>query len=287
MSIPITVIIAVRNEVKNLPACLLSIEDMDQVIVVDSHSTDGTERVATSMGAEVTQFTYDGGWPKKRNWALRNLSIRNEWVLVLDADERLDDELRREIVEAIGSAAHDGYYLRWKFYFLGRWMKHCWRHGWMLRLFKHGKAEYEDLGLRLEGGWDAEVHENIVLKSGHAASLKNWLIHDSKEDLTYWIGKQNEFSTWNAKRRERQLGESMPKITELFSSDPLRRRKYLKTIFIRLPFRSLGMFLWLYIFNFGFLDGKAGYYFCRLRANHEFNINAKNFELKLHKNSAD
>lgn len=279
--LPITVIIGVRNEERNIADCLRSVANMDQVFVVDSHSTDRTCRIAESLGAHVVQFDYDGGWPKKRNWALRTLPVRNDWVLILDADERVDDTLAAEIQAAIRSETTNGYYLRWKFVFLGRWMKHCWRHGWMLRLFRHGTAEYEDLGLRGEGGWDAEVHENIVLRSGTAGRLNAWLIHDTREDLTYWIRKQNEFSSWNAARRRQQLSDGLPPFGWLLSRDPVRKRKWLKAVFLRLPGKPLLMFLWLYVIKAGFLDGRAGYYFCRLRSAHELNIAAKMYEASL------
>lgn len=278
--LPITVLIAVKNEERNIADCLRSVAKMDQVFVVDSHSTDRTSDIAAQFGATVVQFNYDGGWPKKRNWALQTLPIRNDWVLVLDGDERVDDELFAEIASAIQRTEFDGYYLRWKFIFLGRWMKHCWRHGWMLRLFRRGTAEYEDLGLRGEGGWDAEVHENLLLRSGTAGRLTSWLIHDTHQDLAYWIRKQNEFSTWNAVRRQRQLAEGMPPLSWMFSHDPVRRRKWLKSLFLRLPCKPTLMFFWLYVLKGGFLDSRAGWFFCRLRAVHELNIAAKMYETK-------
>ena len=279
-AIKFSVIIGTRNEENNIAACLGSLEGCSQIFVIDSGSTDRTCEIAESMGATVVQYDYDGGWPKKRNWALRNLPFRNEWVLILDADERVGPELQEEIDRSIATADAStvGFYMRWRFVFLGRWMKHCWRHGWMLRLFRHGKVEYEDLGLRGEGGWDAEVHENLVPLEGRTQRLKNWLEHDTKEDLSFWIRKQNEFSTWNAARRRQQLAESMPALSSLFGRDLQAKRKWLKALFIRLPMRSAVVFFWLYFIKFGFLDGKEGFYFCSLRAVHEFNISAKMFE---------
>ena len=275
--LPVTVIVATKNEERNLPDCLKSIRFAEQVIIVDSQSQDATVDLARQSGAEVHQFHYQGDWPKKRNWALDSLPIRNEWILILDADERVSPALQAEIKTAILSPEVDGYYLKWKFMFLGRWMKHSWSHGWMLRLFRHGRASYEDLGMRGQGGWDAEVHENIVC-SGRCERLENVLDHDSNENLTFWIGKQNEFSDWNADRRLNQLQEALPSLALLFSTDPVQRRKILKAIFIRLPAKPLLMFLYLYVIKAGILDGIEGFYFCRLRAIHEFNIGAKVFE---------
>ncbi len=279
-SVPVTVIIAARNEEKNLPDCLASVTWAEQVIVVDSQSTDRSQEIVEATGAEFHQFHYQGGWPKKRNWALQTLDIRNEWVLILDADERVSHALAEAISTAIQSPTHAGYYLKWRFVFLGRWMKHSWSHGWMLRLFRHQQGGYEDLGMRGQGGWDAEVHENVVVE-GATGRLTPQLDHESNEDLSFWIRKQNEFSDWNAARRLEQLQDSLPPLSALWSRDPVRRRKALKSVFVRLPAKPLLTFLFLYVYKRGFLDGREGYYFCRLRAIHEFNIGAKVFEKRL------
>src|SRR5688572_22107765 len=88
-SLPVTVIIAVRNEEKNIEDCIRSVRWAEQICVIDSQSTDRTVEIATDEGAEVYQFSYTGGWPKKRNWALQHAPIRNDWVLIIDADERV------------------------------------------------------------------------------------------------------------------------------------------------------------------------------------------------------
>ncbi len=271
-------IVAVRNEERNIAECLRSVAEFDQIFVIDSHSTDRTGEIAAEMGATVVQFDYEDGWPKKRNWGLKNLPITCDWVLILDADERVMPELQAAINQAVKRDDINGFYTRWKFMFLGRWMKYSWSHGWMLRLVRRGQGEYEDLGMRGEGGWDNEVHENIVV-NGQCERLEGYLLHESNEDLEFWIRKQNEFSTWNAVRRSQQLTAGFPPLSELFSRDPVRQRKWLKAMFLRLPFKPTLVFVWFYFVKRGFLDGKAGFYFCRLRAIHELNIQAKLFEL--------
>jgi hypothetical protein len=275
--LPVSVIIPTRNESLNLAAAIASVAWAERVFVVDSQSTDDTVWLAESMGAEVVQFHYDGGWPKKKNWALRNLPLETEWILILDADERVTPELRDEMARAIHQPDVAGYYVRWKFMFLGRWMKRAWSHGWMLRLFRKGWGEYEDLGMRGEGGWDNEVHENVRVQ-GSTALLRSWLVHDSRQDLSYWVRKQNEFSDWNAVRRQHELTEPLPPATDFFSGDPLRRRRLLKALYLRLPAKPLLMFLYLYVGRRGFLDGRPGLYFCALRAAHELTTEAKLFE---------
>ena len=144
-------------------------------------------------------------------------------------------------------------------------------------MVRTGKGEYEDLGMRDEGGWDNEVHENIVVQ-GRTARLKSWLTHDSHEPLTYWIKKQNDFSDWNAVRRLQQLQDGVPPLSTFLTGDPLARRKYLKAIYLRSPCKPVMMFIYLYVIRLGFLDGWAGLYFCSLRAAHELNISAKVYE---------
>ena len=278
-TLAITVVVPVKNEERNLRQCLGSVAWAGQVFVVDSQSTDRTCEIAEEMGAEVVQFYYDGSWPKKKNWAIRNLPICTEWILILDADERVTPELRAEITEAIQRRDVDGYYVRWQFIFLGRWMKHCWSHGWMLRLFRRGKGEYEDLGMRDEGGWDNEVHENILV-DGRVARLQNWLMHKSNQTLSYWIRKHNEFSDWEAARWRRSAREEIGPLSNLFASDPRDRRRWLRSIFVRLPARPLFMFMYLYFWKLGVLDGKGGFYFCALHAAHQLHNSAKLYDLQ-------
>jgi len=92
-TLPVSVIIAAKNEARNLPACLESVRNFDEVVVIDSQSSDATAEIARSFGVDVAQFYYRGGWPKKRQWALDNLPLRHDWVLLLDADESVTPEL--------------------------------------------------------------------------------------------------------------------------------------------------------------------------------------------------
>src|SRR5271169_716044 len=96
--IPLSVVVPTKNDVKNLRRCLDAIACWaDEIIVVDSSSSDGTADAADNYGATLVQFHYQGGWPKKRQWALDNIAMRNEWVLLLDTDEILDEALKSEI----------------------------------------------------------------------------------------------------------------------------------------------------------------------------------------------
>ncbi|MGA8201636.1 MAG: glycosyltransferase family 2 protein, partial [Candidatus Sulfotelmatobacter sp.] len=107
--IPVSVIIAVRNEAKNLPQCLEGLKEFDDVYVIDSQSTDDTVEIARSYGAHIVQFHYAGGWPKKRQWAMNTLPLAQDWILLLDADEVLTTAVTEEIRSAVSNPAIDGY----------------------------------------------------------------------------------------------------------------------------------------------------------------------------------
>ena len=109
--IPVSVLIPAKNEELNLPACLKSVARADEVFVVDSHSSDRSVEIAESYGAKVVQFDFNGRWPKKKNWSLENLPFNNDWVLIVDCDERITPELWEEIAAAIQDKKYEGYYL--------------------------------------------------------------------------------------------------------------------------------------------------------------------------------
>ena len=122
--VPISVIVATRNEARNLPQCLDSLREVGEVYVVDSGSTDATPDTARSFGAHVVQFHYAGGWPKKRQWAMDTLPLAFDWILLLDADESLTPDLTEEIRQAVKNPAIHGYYISLRMYFLGRVLRH-------------------------------------------------------------------------------------------------------------------------------------------------------------------
>ncbi len=276
--LPLTVIVAARNEAHNLPRCLESLRCAAEVYVIDSQSSDATVEIAQSYGAHVVQFHYQGGWPKKRQWAMDSLPLSNEWIFLVDADEVLTPELTEEISHAIQEASRDGYYIALRMFFLGRELRHCGAKFYKLSLFRRGKGRFE---CRLAGQdrsmADMEVHEHIVV-DGSAAKLKNPLIHHNVESLSRYIQKHDEYSNWEAKvwvegEAEGQLRPS------LFDSQAQRRR-WLKTRFLRMPGSPLWFFLFKYIVSLGFLDGVPGMIYCGFQAVQVFHVKSKIFELR-------
>ncbi|MHC5727383.1 MAG: glycosyltransferase family 2 protein, partial [Nostoc sp.] len=144
--IPVSVLIPAKNEQLNLPACLASLTRADEIFVVDSQSTDNSIEIAKSHGVNVVQFDFNGRWPKKKNWSLDNLPFRNEWVLIVDCDERIPPELWAEIDQVIQNKEYTGYYLNRRVFFLGKWIRYGGKYpDWNLRLFQHKNGRYENL----------------------------------------------------------------------------------------------------------------------------------------------
>src|ERR1700688_3070981 len=141
--LPVSIIVAVRNEAKNLPRCLQALRDVGEVYVIDSQSTDETVEIARSHGARVIQFHYQGGWPKKRQWALDTLPLGYEWVLLLDADEAITQELAAEMRAAIEDGKTDGYQVALEMSFLGKRLRHSGATFYKLSLFRRGKGKFE------------------------------------------------------------------------------------------------------------------------------------------------
>ena len=149
----------------------------------------------------------------------------------------------------------------------------------MLRLFKHRLGRYENLGLTSEGGWDVEVHENVVL-DGRVGYLKSFLLHESRQNLSHWLAKHNDFSSWAAARslKTARNGGSERKLSVW---EPPGWRRFRKRIFNALPFRPFLYFAYFYFFRLGFLDGAAGYHYTRLKSQYVYWTELKKKELAL------
>ena len=283
--LPISVIVPIKNEERNVAACLQSVAWADEIWVVDSHSTDRTCEIAQQHGARIAQFDYAGGFPKKKNWALQNLPLKHEWVLLIDADERVMPELEAEIRALFQTQSHvDGYYVNRRLIFLGRWIKHCgWYPSWNLRLFKHRLGRFEKLEAEeVENAGDVEVHEHVVL-DGQAGYLKNDLLHEDFKSIYHFVERHNRYSNWDAKVYANLAGgvAATSSINASLFGSPLERKRFIKRMWARLPFRPLLRFVWMYFVKQGFLDGRPGLIFCTLMTMHEAVISAKIYEQSL------
>ncbi len=283
--IPVSVLIPAKNEEQNLPACLASVARADEVFVVDSQSSDRSIEIAESLGATVVQFDFNGTWPKKKNWSLENLPFRNEWVLIVDCDERITPELWDEIAIAIQNPDYSGYYLNRRVFFLGVWIRHGGKYpDWNLRLFKHQLGRYENLkteGVRNTG--DNEVHEHVVMSNpGTVGYLKEDMLHEDFRDMFHWIARHNRYSNWEARVYYNILTgqDDSETIGANLFGDAVQRKRFLKKVWVRLPFKPFLRFVLFYFLRLGFLDGRAGYIYGRLLSQYEYQIGVKLYELR-------
>ena len=280
-SLPLSVIIPVRNEARNLPCCLESLKSAGEVYVIDSQSTDDTAAIAQSHGAKVVQFHYAGGWPKKRQWAMDELPLAYNWILLLDADEVLTPELADEIRTAIQDPHTNGYYIALQMHFLGRRLRRSGGKLWKLSLFRKGLGRFE-CRLRDQDASmaDMEVHEHVMV-NGVTRKLIHPLIHHNVESLSRYIQKHNEYSNWEARvwldgNRNRNDEEIQPSLW----GTQAQRRRWLRRHFFWLPGSPLLFFLYKYVFNLGFLDGVPGLIYCAMQGIQFFHIKAKIYELR-------
>ena len=191
----------------------------------------------SELGASVVQFHFNGTYPKKKNWALDNLPFRNEWVLIVDADEVVIPELATEIAGRIARDEADGFYLNSQYYFLGRRIRHCgYSSCWNLRLFKHRLGRYEKVP-DVTGGraGDNEAHEHVELE-GRVLRLDHELEHHAYPTVAVWVEKHNRYAIWEAALADRVIHEPIP--SGIGSVQRFKRR--LKKIAWRLPLRPSG-----------------------------------------------
>ncbi len=275
----VSVLIPTFNEAGNILGCLQSVSWADEIVVVDSCSTDATSALASGFGARVVEFEWNGHLPKKKNWALGNIAWKNEWVLVLDADERITPALAEEMDHVLSRTSLDGYYLNRRFTFMGRWIRHCGYYpSWNLRLFRHAKGRYENLVDNDTRSGDNEVHEHVML-AGAPGFLRHDMLHLAYPDIFTWAEKHNRYSSWEA--HVEVLG--LPGFQE--SSGAAIRKRQLKACCRQLPFRPALRFIYHYFIRRGFLDGYEGYVLCRLLGMYEMLSVFKTQELRVKRSS--
>ncbi len=268
----ISVLILTLNEEVNLPACLASIAWSDDIVVFDSFSTDRTMEISRAAGVRFEQRRFDN-YAAQRNAALA-VPFRNPWVLMVDADELVSEELHAEIVERLKKDVEgvEMFRMRRKDMFLGKWLRRSSGYPtWFPRLFQVGRVWVE-----------REINEEMHCK-GKVANLNAHIVHyPFNKGIAYWLERHNRYSTMEATALVQETHNKM-RMDKLFSKDPTVRRKWLKQLAYRLPGRPILVFLFLFVVRLGFLDGKAGLRFCCMRAIYEYMIDLKVMELQRRK----
>lgn len=261
----ISVVILTKNEERDIAACLDSVSWSDDIVVVDSGSDDATTQVAEQMGARVFYRQFDN-FAAQRSWALEATELRNSWVLMVDADERVTPELRDEIMGSVREAPVDVamFRMRRKDFLFGKWLRRSSGYPtWFGRLFRNGQIRI----LR-------EINEEYIA-AGRVVHLRHHLEHfPFSKGFEHWIKKHNTYSSMEAALLISGGGRTWH-FSELLAVDPVRRRRALKAFAFSLPARPIIVFIYLYIVRLGFLDGTAGFAFCALRAVYEWFIDLK------------
>lgn len=252
--LPITLIILTKNEDKNIVNIIKNTNDyFNQTIIVDSYSDDTTTDICKRYDIEVYQnkFVNQG---IQFNWALDNCKINNEWVMRLDADETMEDELKFEILELFNSKKineNEGYFINRMLLWNGKWIKYggIYPH-YILRLFKFGYGRSE------------EITEEHIVVNGKTARLKNKLIENNLKNNIGFFTEKHMFTAIGEMRE--YLSENKKELIyedQGFHKSSIRRK--MKNVYYKFPFylRALIYFLYRYIFLLGFIDGKEGFSF--------------------------
>jgi glycosyltransferase involved in cell wall biosynthesis len=278
MTVPITIIVHSLNEEVNIPFVLDNVVGWaDQVCVIDSDSSDGTQRIVREKGAELySRACTREGLVEQRNWALENIPFRNEWVFILDADEWMEPEIKSEVERLIRNddGTKDGYWCRFKLIFMGKWIKRSSMYpSWSMRLFRHKLVRYEK----------RDVNSHPLVQPGREGYLQEHIHNEDRRGFSYYIKRLDEFSTLEARaydKRRRVVGQEAVLVGRLFGTSAERRR-FLKNLFIRLPLRPALLFVYLYFVRMGFLDGRVGFDYAFYKAVCEWAINVKHFESQM------
>ena len=266
-----SIYILTYNEEIDIAPCIESALLSDDIIVVDSFSTDRTVEIASDYPVQVVQHKFETHG-KQRTWMLREIPTKYEWVYILEADERMTPELFKECSEATQSQEVIGYYVAERVLFMGKWIRHSTQYPrYQMRLFKKGKVWFDDYG-----------HTEREVCEGATGFLKETYPHyTSGKGLSRWIEKHNRYSTDEAAETLRQL--EMGKVNWrdfFFGKSEVEKRRALKDLSLRLPFRPLLRWIYMYFMLGGFLDGQAGFAWCTLQAFYEYLIILKVQEMK-------
>lgn len=254
----LTIAIPVLNEEQNLPGCLNAIGTglARNIVVLDSGSTDNTRLIAEKFGAVIVDFKWDGKFPKKRNWFLKNYNLTTKWILFIDADEYVTENFKNELRENLQKDDKVGYWLSYTIYFLGKQLKG----GYPLRklaLFRVGAGDYERIDENQWSQLDMEVHEHPIL-NGEIGVIKSKIDHQDFRGVSHYVIKHNEYASWEAGRFIKMADD--PFISSKWTWKQRLKYRLMKTVLIG-PAYFCGSFFLLG----GFRDGARGWAFAVLK----------------------
>ncbi|MGD9842436.1 MAG: glycosyltransferase family 2 protein [Steroidobacteraceae bacterium] len=270
----ISILILTLDEEANLTECLASCAWCDDIVVFDSHSTDRTVEIALAKGARVELRQFDN-YAAQRNAALHSIQYRHNWVLMLDADERIPAALAEEIQHVIAKAAESTtlFRVRRKDHFFGRWLRRSSGYPtWFGRLVRPERVRVE-----------REINEEFVTDGGIELLQQHLEHYPFSKGIAWWYERHNRYSSMEALATLTERNKPV-QWSALLRSDPVLRRRSLKQLAYRLPARPLIVFLYLYVVRRGLLDGLPGLYYSTMRASYELMIDIKVRELRTREN---
>ncbi|HEY9879058.1 MAG TPA: glycosyltransferase family 2 protein [Leptolyngbyaceae cyanobacterium] len=265
-----SIFILTHNEEIDIAACIESALLSDDVIVVDSCSSDRTLEIASQYPIQVVQHPFESHG-KQRTWMLQNVPYKYEWAYILEADERMTPALFQECLKTIEAPEHVGYYAAERVMFMGAWIRHSTQFPrYQLRLLRRGKVWFDDYG-----------HTEREVVEGSTGFLKETYPHYTcSKGLSRWIEKHNRYSTDEARETIKQLEQGSVAWGNFFAASEVTRRRALKDLSLRLPFRPLMRWLYMMFILRGWMDGRAGFAWCTLQAFYEYLIVLKARELE-------
>lgn len=248
--IPISVVIFTKNEERNIAQCINSVSNFSQIVVVDSNSSDSTEKIAKSLNVDFYSFNWNGKYPKKRQWSLENISYKNDWIFFLDADERMTAKLSEELMTFMRKSqySYSGGSIAIDYYFAGKRLKFGQkiRKIVLLHINNSKYPDVEDLGA--SGMGELEGHYQPLV-NGKIRKFKSKIRHNDHDPIATWMTRHVNYAKWEA---------HLLLHPEVKSSVD-RSKGRAASIFHKLPFRPLAFFFYSYFFKLGFLDGKVGF----------------------------
>jgi glycosyltransferase involved in cell wall biosynthesis len=266
----VSVLILTRNEEQNIAACLASLGFADEIVVLDSESTDRTVEIALrDPRVRVVTRAFDTEY-KQRNFGLHDVSWKNAWVYVCDADERVPPDLAAELVaiasKPVSEDAPAAYRMRFRNMFRGKWIRHCAGGDvWILRFVRPALVRYEKR--------ETNVHPVV---SGTVGELSGRFIHYSfNAGLKRWFEKHNYYSSRESAEAVHVVNSGRPPLRMLRDADPMVRRRAMKNLSFFLPARWAWRFVFDFIIKRGFMDGWAGFHYCAMISSYEYWIELK------------
>ncbi|MEC4887158.1 MAG: glycosyltransferase family 2 protein [Scytonema sp. PMC 1070.18] len=266
-----SIYILTYNEELDIAACIESAMVSDDVIVVDSCSSDRTVEIAHRYPVRVIEHAFESHG-RQRTWMLENIPPKHEWVYILEADERMTPELFAECNQALQNPNYIGYYVAERVMFMNQWIRHSTQYPrYQMRLFRHGKVWFTDYG-----------HTEREVCEGATSFLKETYPHYTcGKGFSRWLEKHNRYSTDEAKETLYQLENGKVNWGDLFfGKTEVEKRRALKDLSLRLPARPLIRFFYMYFILGGCWDGHAGFTWCLLQAFYEYLILLKVWEMK-------